>query len=148
MAMDLELERFCVAIVRDGPDAVVHADREGIIRFWNGGAERIFGFGEVEALGRSLDLIVPETLRPRHWAAFHETMRTGRTRYGESDVLAVPALRKDGTRISVEFTVVPFHAEGGRLSGIVAVVRDVTKRFEETTALRKELARLRAAGPG
>jgi PAS domain-containing protein len=92
------------------------------IRFWNGGAERIFGFGEAEALlGRSLDLIVPETLRPRHWAAFHETMRTGRTRYGE----------------------------GGRLSGIVAVVRDATKRgFEETTALRKELARLRAAGPG
>jgi PAS domain-containing protein len=100
MAMDLELERFCVAIVRDGPDAVAHADREGTIRFWNGGAERIFGFSEAEALGRSLDLIVPETLRPRHWAAFHETMRTGRTRYGE----------------------------GGRLSGVVAVVRDVTKR--------------------
>ncbi len=142
------LERLCTVIVRDGPDAVIYADKDGIVRFWNGGAERIFGFGEAEAVGRSLDLIVPGPQRERHWAAYRETMRTGRTRYGAGDTLAVPALRRDGVLISVEFTIVPFLAEDGGLSGIAAVVRDVTRRFEETRALRKEVARLKASGGG
>lgn len=67
-------------------------------------------------------------------------MRTGVTRYGAGNVLAVPALRKDGTRISIEFTIIPFHEEPGRMAGIAAILRDVTKRFEETKALRKKLA--------
>lgn len=136
----LDLERFFRTLVREAPDAVIYADGEGVIRFWNAGAERIFGFGEREAVGTSLDIIIPENLRARHWAGFDETMRTRKTRYGAGDLLAVPALRKDGTRISIEFTVLPFRDASGRIAGIAAILRDATKRFEEMKALRQKLA--------
>jgi PAS domain S-box-containing protein len=139
-----DLERFCRALVRDMPDAVIYADKEGRIQFWNGGAERIFGFTEAEAKGQSLDIIIPENLRARHQQGFTATMQTGKTRYGAGDTLAVPALRKDNSRISVEFTVLPFHDERGEMAGIAAIMRDVTTRFEEMRALRRELAALRS----
>lgn len=140
---DFDADRFCRTLAHEASDAVIYADAKGVIGFWNKGAERIFGFAETEALGRSLDIIIPESLRGRHWEGFDETMRTGKTRYGAGDVLAVPALRKDGSRISVEFTILPFHDAAGRMAGIAAILRDVTRRFEEMKALRKELAGLR-----
>lgn len=143
--MNLEVDQFYQALAREAPDAIVYADAAGLIAFWNKGAERIFGFSEAEAMGKSLDIIIPENLRKRHWDGFAETVRTGKTRYGSGDVLAVPALRKDGTRISVEFTILPFFDRVGRILGIAAFLRDVTKRFEEVKALRKELAAQRTA---
>ena len=140
MSSDFDADRFCRILAQQAPDAVIYADREGMIRFWNAGAERIFGFSEAEAAGKSLDIISPENLRARHWAGFDETMRTGKTRYGGGDILAVPALREDGTRISIEFTVLPFRDEAGHMVGIAAILRDVTKRFEEMKALRHQLA--------
>ena len=142
--MNLEVDLFIGLSAREAPDAIVYADAAGVIAFWNKGAERIFGFSEAEAMGKSLDIIIPENLRKRHWDGFAETMRTGKTRYGAGDVLAVPALRKDGARISVEFTVLPFLDGRGRILGIAAILRDVTKRFEEVKALRRELARTAA----
>ena len=141
----LDSNRFCWTLVNDGPDAVIYADYGGLIRFWNRGAERIFGYSAAEASGRSLDIIIPENLRERHWVAYTETMKTGKTRYGDGDVLAVPALRKDGQRISIEFTILPYRDREGNLIGVAAVLRDVTKRFEEIRALRKELAARPAA---
>jgi PAS domain S-box-containing protein len=145
MSSAFEFDRFARTLLREAPDAVIYADGKGRIRFWNAGAERIFGFSEADAAGKSLDIIIPENLRSRHWSGFDETMRTGKTRYGAGDILAVPALRKDGTRISIEFTVLPFHDEAGRMVGIGAILRDVTKRFEEVKALRRQLAE-RGAG--
>jgi PAS domain S-box-containing protein len=145
MSADFDVERFCRTLVGEMPDAVIYADGEGVIRFWNAGAERIFGFAAGEAIGQSLDIIIPENLRARHWTGFNETMRTGNSRYGAGDILAVPALRKDGTRISIEFTVLPFRDPAGRMLGIAAVLRDVTKRFEEIRALRRQLT-ARAGG--
>jgi PAS domain S-box-containing protein len=138
--MEFDVDRLAVTLLRRMPDAVVYADADGLIRFWNEGAERIFGFPAAEAKGQSLDIIIPAVLRQRHWAGYHHTMQTGETRYGAGDLLSVPALRKDGARISVEFTVVPFRDEAGRMVGIAAVMRDVTKRFEEMKALRRQLA--------
>jgi PAS domain S-box-containing protein len=129
------------AVLSARADAIVAADSDGVIRFWNPGAERIFGYARDEALGRSLDLIIPERLRQRHWEGYRKVMQTGQSRYGESDVLAVPALRKDGATISVEFTIVPLQ-ESGRLIAVVAIMRDVRKRFEETRALKRKLAEL------
>jgi PAS domain S-box-containing protein len=129
------------AVLSARVDAIVAADSDGVIRFWNAGAERIFGYTQDEALGRSLDLIIPERLRQRHWEGYRKVMQTGQSRYGESDVLAVPALRKDGAAISVEFTIVPLQ-ESGRLIAVVAIMRDVSKRFEETHALKRKLAEL------
>ena len=124
---------------------MIYADGEGIIRFWNTGAERIFGFSGAEATGKSLDMIIPQSLRARYWAGFTRTMQTGETHYGAGDILAVPALRKDGTRISIEFTVLPFRDDAGHIVGIAAILRDVTKRFEEMKALRQQLGE-RGAG--
>ncbi len=142
--MTLDPARFAATLLAEMPDAVVYADAAGKIRFWNRGAERVFGYPDSEALGQSLDLIVPESLRARHWAGFNHTMETGQTRYGAGDLLSVPAVRKDGARISVEFTVVPFHNADGSLGGIAAVMREVTARFTEMRALRQELASLKA----
>lgn len=126
------------------PDAVIYADAEGKIRFWNRSATRIFGYEKAEALGQSLDLIVPERQRARHWEGYDRVMAGGESRYGEGDLLAVPAMRKDGTRISIEFTVLPVRDDAGRMLGIAAFLRDVTSRFEELRALRRELAALKA----
>ena len=136
------------ALVRAAGDAIVVADPEGLVRFWNPAAERIFGFTEAEALGRSLDLIIPERFHARHWAGYREVMRTGVTRYG-TDILRVPAGRKDGQRISIAFTVALLRDPAGRVTGIAAIMRDETKRWEEEQALRRRLAELEQAGkPG
>ena len=131
---------FAERLVAGMPDAIIYADAEGKIRRWNRGAERIFGFTEAEACGQSLDLIIPANLRERHWRGYDATMHTGKSRYGESDLLSVPAMRKDGTRISVEFSIVPFTDDAGKMVGIAAIMRDVTPRFEELRALRKQIA--------
>ena len=138
--MGFDLDRFCRTLVVDGPDAVIYADASGTSGFWNAAAERIFGFTAAEALGQPLDIVIPENLRDRHWQGFSATMRTGHTRYGTGDILAVPALRKDGRRISVEFTILPFTDAEGRMVGIAAILRDVTQRFEEMKVLRRQLA--------
>ena len=136
----IDTERFALTLAREAPDAIVYADSQGVIRFWNHGAERVFGFAEGEAHGRSLDIIIPERLRARHWAGYTATMRSGLTRYGAGEILAVPATHKDGRRISVEFTVLPFRDEAGRMIGIAAILRDVTARFEEMRMLRAQIS--------
>jgi PAS domain S-box-containing protein len=133
-------ELVAQAVLLTRSDAIIAADRDGIICFWNPGAERMFGHVSGEAVGRSLDLIIPERLRQRHWDGFRQTMETGRSRYGEGDLLSVPALRKDGTTISVEFTIVLLKSEPVGVRGIVAIMRDVTQRFEEMRQLRRKLA--------
>ncbi len=142
--MSLDPDRLARALLRDMPDALIVADAAGLIQFWNAGAERLFGFPAEEALGQSLDIIIPERLRARHWTGFHETMRTGRSRYGAGEILSVPALRKDGARLSVEFTIVPLHDPAGRMEGIAAIMRDGTARFEQVRALQKEIAALKS----
>lgn len=134
------MDDFSDKLVAGMTDAIIYADAGGVIRRWNQGAARIFGFTESEACGQSLDLIIPASLRERHWQGFQTTMRTGKSRYGEGDLLSVPAIRKDGTRISVEFTIVPFTDDAGQMAGIAAIMRDVTARFEELRALRREIA--------
>jgi PAS domain S-box-containing protein len=119
-------------------DAIVTSDASGAITYWNPAAERLFGFAASEALGNSLDLIIPERLRERHWAGFRKTMETGETRYAR-DVLRVPAVHKDGRALSVAFTI----AES-KVEGVVAVIPDETTRFMEERNLRKRLAELEA----
>jgi PAS domain S-box-containing protein len=138
------VEDFARKLVEAMPDAVVYTDAEGVIRYWNDGAVRIFGFSRSEAVGQSLDIIIPENLRARHWEGFNRTMATGQSRYGAGDLLSVPALRRDGSRISVEFTIVMFRDGQGAVTGIAAVLRDVTKQFAQMRDLRKQVAQLLA----
>ena len=122
-------------------DAIVVSDANGAIDFWNPAAERLFGFTQAEALGNSLDLIIPERLRARHWAGFGKTMATGETRYSH-DVLRVPAVHKDGRALSIAFTVGLLYGPQRDVIGIAAVIRDETTRFAEEKNLRKRLAEI------
>lgn len=137
-----EIETLAKAILATPSDAIVASDQKGIIFFWNPGAERIFGFSATEAIGQSLDIIIPERLRKRHWDGYHYVMAGGASRYGEGDLLAVPGITKNGTMVSLEFTIVPLRGAQGELTGLAALMRDVTKRFEELRALRRQLADL------
>jgi len=128
------------ALLASGSDAIIATDRDGVIQHWNKGAERIFGHTAAQAVGQSLDLIIPEQLRERHWAGYRHVMQTGQSRYGEGELLAVPGLRKDGSRVSLEFTIAPVRDEAGAMIGVAAILRDVTARFEEMKALRKQAA--------
>ena len=128
-------------IVDGASDAIVVADVAGTIRYWNAGAEAMFGHGAPEAIGQRLDLIIPEAQRARHWDGYHRVMETGTTRYAEK-VLAVPALHRDGRRLSIEFRVILLSTPDGAPSGIAAVIRDVTDRWHEDRALRRRLQEL------
>lgn len=139
--MDLSAE-LARALLETESDAIVATDRDGAITFWNPGAERVFGYADCEVVGQSLDLIIPERLRARHWTGYAEVMRTGESRYGHGDLLSVPSIRKDGVPISVEFTIVPLKDEHGQMAGMAAVMRDVTARFQELKDLRRKLAKL------
>jgi PAS domain S-box-containing protein len=128
------------AVLATSSDAIVAADKEGIIRFWNPGAERIFGYASADAIGQSLDIIIPERLRKRHWDGYRQVMETGESRYDRGDILAVPGIRKDGAGLSIEFTIMPLRDDADRMIGLAAIMRDVTKRFEEMRALKQRLA--------
>ncbi|NML17881.1 PAS domain-containing protein [Azohydromonas caseinilytica] len=130
-------------LVRSMGDAVIVTDAAGAVVLWNEAATRIFGFSEADAMGQSLDLIIPERQRGRHWDGYMKTMSTGQTRYGSS-LLRVPALHKDGRTLSIAFTVVLLTGPNGEVEGIGAVVRDETARFQEERVLRKRLAELEA----
>ncbi|MDE2486220.1 MAG: PAS domain S-box protein [Alphaproteobacteria bacterium] len=143
----MDREQIARALLDSPAEAVVASDRDGAIVLWNTGAERVFGWSEAEALGQSLDLIIPEPQRARHWEGYDRVMATGISRYGEGDLLAAPAMRKDGIRISLEFTIAPVRDEAGEMSGMVSVIRDVTAGFLEMRELRKKLAeKSKAAG--
>jgi PAS domain S-box-containing protein len=125
-------------------DAVVIADTSGAIVLWNSAAAALFGWSAEEANGQSLDLIIPERLRARHWAGYRNVMRTGRTDYGNR-VLEVPALHRDGRTVSIAFTVtLLFDPADSRVRAIAAVMRDDSERWQERRRLEAELATLTA----
>jgi PAS domain S-box-containing protein len=138
--MQIDFEQLLHAL----GDGVIVSDTSGKITFWNAAATRIFGFAENEAIGQSLDLIVPQRQRDRHWDGYHKTMATGQTRYG-ADLLRVPALHKEGKPLSIAFTVALLHGSNGEVSAIVALVRDETERWSEERKLKARLAQLETA---
>jgi PAS domain S-box-containing protein len=138
MNQALDLQSF----VESAADAIIAARADGTIVFWNPAAQRIFGFSAEETLGQSLDVIIPERFRARHWDGYRQVMATGRTKYA-TDVLRVPAAHKDGRALSIAFTVSLLDGQGGRL--IAAIVRDETARWDEERELRRRIAELEGA---
>lgn len=135
------------ALVDSAAEAIIYADRAGMIRFWNAGAERLFGYTAAEAVGESLDIIIPPKLRERHWEGYYRVMNGGESRYGPGDLLAVPGLHKNGEQVSLEFTVVPLHDEAGSIVGMASVLRDVTERWNEMKRLKSRVQELEAGDP-
>ena len=134
------------AIVEQTPDAVIFADREGLIRVWNRGAEAVFGFAAEEALGQSLDLIIPERLRAAHWQAFDRAIGNGRTQYG-NQVRTTRSIHKDGRKLYVDLSFGLITDAAGAVVGSVAVGRDGSERFLSAKALRERLAALERPVP-
>ena len=134
-------DEVLATLVANVGDAVIVADPSGVIRYWNPAAVRMLGYAEHDAIGASLDIIIPEKLRERHWDGYRRVMATGRTQYG-ARTLAVPALRADGTRISIEFTVALLPDATDEIRGIAAILRDVTDRWEQQRALQRRLHEL------
>jgi PAS domain S-box-containing protein len=131
-----------VQILDGSPDAILICDRPGTVRYWNGAAERVFGFCATEALGHSMNLIIPERLRARHWLGWETTMKTGVSRYGEGHLLAVPALHKSGREISIEFSIQLIAGAAGQIDWVVAIIRDVTARYLREKTLHAKLKEL------
>lgn len=133
------MERLFQQLIDSTSDAILVADRQGKIRYWNTGAERMFGHTSVEALGQSLDLIIPENLRARHWQGYFRVMDTGQTKY-LTDKLTSPGVRKDGSRLSLEFSMVLLRDEQGEIEGCATIMRDVTARWQKEKELKERLA--------
>jgi len=135
--MTIPSPRLFERIVEEMAEALIVSDRAGVIVFWNRAAEAMFGHSAAEANGQSLDLIIPERFRARHWAGYQAVMSSGVTRYGH-ELLAVPAIRKDGRRISLEFSIALLRDDTGDVAAAAAIIRDVTARWERERASRTE----------
>ena len=131
------------ALLAHAPDAIIFADCAGVIRLWNHGAETLFGHRAEEAIGHTLDLIVPA-----HWAGFSRAVERGR--FATEDMLLTSrALTKDGRVIGVELSAAIIWSPSGQVSGIMAIGRDVTERraleqaqHERIASLEKQVAAL------
>lgn len=138
-------DELLARLVRDLADAVIICNPEGTIVFWNAAATRVFGWPADQVMGASLDVIIPERLRDRHWQGYHNVMKTGETSYGDR-LLEVPALHHDGRTLSIAFTVSLLRgSDEGPVLGIAALIRDDTVRWQERHRLGEELDRLRSA---
>jgi PAS domain S-box-containing protein len=145
--MGVTEEWLAAAVVKESPEAIVVTDPAGLIRLWNDGAARMFGYSADEAMGQNLDLIIPEKLRERHWKGYFQTMATGYTRYGDK-LLSVPATHRDGQRLSIEFSVALLRDDADQIVGISAVMREITARRNAERELRAKISELESrVGP-
>ena len=131
-------------IISAAGDAIVVCDVTGLITLWNPASERMFGHTEAQALGQSLDIIIPERQRARHWDGFNKTAASGITKYGDA-LLKVPALHSDGRTLSIAFSISLLKGEGPdaeKVVGMLSIIRDETARFGEERSLKKRLAEL------
>ena len=137
-------QQIYATLFNDSPDAILFADREGLIQLWNKGAEAIFGYSAVEAIGQSLDLIIPDKLQQRHNEGYDGVMGSGATKYG-SDLLSVPALHKDGSRLFSDFSIVMIKGTDGMMQGVAAIMRDSTGQKTKEKELKERIRQLELA---
>jgi PAS domain S-box-containing protein len=114
------------AIVEQAPEATIFADRDGLIRLWNARAEEMFGYAASEAVGRSLDLIIPQHLRAAHWQGYHRAIAAGRTR-SDGKPMLTRATHKDGTKLYVDVAFAIVRDERDRVLGALATARKSSK---------------------
>ncbi|HEX5369540.1 MAG TPA: PAS domain S-box protein [Dehalococcoidia bacterium] len=125
------------------PDAVIFAGKDGVIRAWNAAATRIFGFDSSEALGQSLDLIIPEQFREAHWTGFERALAAGSTKYS-GKALPTRSQRKDGATIYVELSFAIIHDDSNQVIGALAHARDISERWAQDREQRRRLRDLEA----
>lgn len=134
-------EKIFSTICREAQDAILYADHEGIIRFWNRGAQQIFGYSAEQAVGQSLDLIIPERLRKRHNDGYLDVMATGETHYGDR-LLSVPAVNNNGDPLFTDFSIIMIKDDDGTMLGVAAIMRDTTRQKQTEKELRQKIQSL------
>lgn len=135
------VETLADNILQAMPEALIFADLQGIIRLWNPGAETVFGFTAAQAVGQSLDLIIPERLRQAHWHGFNQAVARGGTIPGRRSLIT-RSLHQSGEQIYVDMSFAMVKNQAGHMLGALAVARDATARFLEEKNLRRQLAEL------
>ncbi len=133
-------------LIRAMPEALIFSDLRGFIVRWNHGAEEVFGFSTAEALGQSLDLIIPERMRQAHWEGYHKALARGDVLPGRTSMIT-RSLHKSGESIYVDMSFAVVKDPQGRVIGSLAVARDASKRFAEEKNLRRQLTELSAGKP-
>ncbi|MDD2556698.1 MAG: PAS domain S-box protein [Desulfuromonadaceae bacterium] len=146
MTMKLTCREY-TQIIDTAPDAILLSDREGLIQLWNEGAEHIFGYSHAEAMGQSLDIIIPPRLRERHWEGYYRAIETGEFRYGKYELLSVPAMCKDGSQISCAFSMIILRDEDNKIIGMASILRDGTKAWNKEKELKQQIAELKKEQP-
>jgi len=120
-------DRLFQAIVEQAPDAVVFADRDGLIRVWNRAAEAVFGYTAGEVIGKSLDLIIPERLRAAHWEGFRRAIESGRTKHS-GKAMTTRSMHKDGGKLYLDVSFGLVRDAAGEVVGALAIGRPSTGR--------------------
>ena len=128
---------------QQAPDAIIFAGRDGVIREWNPAAETLFGHSREEAVGQSLDLIIPEEFRNAHWTAFDRALADGATKY-KGRALPTRSVRKDGSTFYVELSFAIVLDEAGTVLGALAHGRDISERWANDREQRRRLRELEA----
>jgi PAS domain S-box-containing protein len=128
-------------LVDQTSDAIIFADKEGVIRLWNHGAERIFGHNAADVIGGPLDIIIPEKLLPAHNTGFSNAMSSGKMKY-VNKVLTTRSMRKDGTTIYVDMSFDMIRDKDGNILGALAIARDSTERYTAERAQRVRITEL------
>jgi PAS domain S-box-containing protein len=128
-------------IVTAAPIGIVFANRGGIIELWNPAAEAVFGYNSEEAVGQSLDLIIPKDLREAHWRGYRAAMTSGQTKYS-GQMLATRSRHKDGRKIYVELAFGIIKSDSEQILGALALARDITRRYTEEKSIRERMIEL------
>lgn len=131
-------------LLRQAPDAIIFADTGGVIRFWNSAATRVFGYSVEQAIGASLDIIIPERFREAHWKGFHRALEEAATKYA-GQALATRSVRSNGAQIYVELSFAIVVGDDGTVLGALSHTRDITERFERDRERQKRMKDLEAA---
>ncbi|MFC7518800.1 PAS domain-containing protein [Herbaspirillum sp. GCM10030257] len=130
-------------ILESMPEALILSDLEGTIKIWNAGAASLFGYASDEALGRSLNLIIPDHLRKAHWDGFHQAIMRGSTAHGKRSAIT-RSLHKGGQQLYVDMSFAVVSDSDGKIIGALAVARDATERYVEERNLRRQLAEMKS----
>jgi PAS domain S-box-containing protein len=120
-------------ILEHAPDALIVADREGVIRLWNAAATRVFGHRAEAALGAGMDMIIPERFQEQHWTGFDHALETGELKY-DARALPTRSMHADGRTIYIELTFALLRDASGQVAGVMAAARDITERWERERA--------------
>ena len=141
-------DAVAAAMVKAVPEAIIFADLKGLVRYWNRGAEEIFGFTAQEAMGQSLDLIIPERMRQAHWDGYYKAIEYGDTYSGRGSRVTRSLHKEEGRSLYVDMSFAIVKDHEGKVIGSLAVARDATERFTAEKEMRKQIAALSANAEG